>query len=209
MDELKKTKELVEKYLKKKYPNDEFLDVDLEFLAKYSVKKEGCESKILKDLGHKGRVRDYYDEHEAVEKAKDYIQKIYERFNTKRDSQKKKENPVDVFGDDFEAFFAWWCEKTPEDGIRKCCYCGVDEDTVRAAFAKDEKDECVISSKKRSFSGELQIERKKPNENYCADNCEFACVICNNAKSDMISEEDFKKYFVPGIKEYWKDIEKR
>lgn len=209
MDELKKTKELIEKYLKKKYPDAQFTDEDLEFLARYSVKKEGCESKILKELGHKGRVQDYYDGKEAVEQAKNCIQAIHERFSTKRNSQKEKEHPVDVFGDDFEAFFAWWCEKTPEGGIRKCCYCEVDEDTVRTAFAKDEKDKCVISSKKRSFSGELQIERKDPNGDYCHDNCEFACVICNNAKSDMISAEDFTKFFVPGIKEYWAHIEEK
>ena len=91
--------------------------------------------------------------------------------------------------------------------MRKCFYCEVDEKTSRKAFAKDEG---VISSKKDSFkSGELQIERKDPNRDYCADNCEFACVICNNAKSDMISEDDFKKFFVPGIKEYWKHIEEK
>lgn len=210
MDELKKTKELVKRYLKKtmkNYSDDKFSEEDLKFLARYSVKKEGCESEILKKLGHKGKAQDYYDGKEAVEQAKNCIQAIYKRFNTKRNSQKEKEHPVDVFGDDFEAFFAWWCDKTPEDGIRKCCYCEVDEDTVRAAFAKDEKDKCVISSKKRSFSGELQIERKNPNEDYSADNCEFACVICNNAKSDMISADNFTKFFVPGIKKYWKHIE--
>ena len=110
MDELKKTKELVEKYLKKKYPNDKFSEEDLEFLTRYSViKKETKEREILKDLGlisGKERVQDYYTNHRSVETAKDCIQVIYKRFNTKRDSQKKKENPVDVFGDDFEAFFA-------------------------------------------------------------------------------------------------------
>ena len=210
MDELK---ELVKQYLKrteKNYSDDQFSDADLEFLARYSVKKEGCESKILKDLGlicGKETVQSYYDAHEPVKEAKECIQNIHKRFNTKRDSQKKKEHPVDVFGDDFEAFFAWWCEKTPEGGKRQCCYCEVNEDTLRAAFDKNDKNEGVISSKKRSFSGELQIERKNPNENYCADNCEFACVICNNAKSDMISAKDFTKFFVPGIKEYWKHIE--
>ena len=210
MDELKKTKELVEKYLKKKYPDKKFSEPDLEFLARYSVKKEGCESEILKDLGlicGKDTVQSYYDAHETVKEAKECIQNIHKRFNTKRDSQKKKENPVDVFGDDFEAFFAWWCEKTPENGIRQCYYCGVHEDTSRKAFAEDKG---VISSKKDSFkSGELQIERKDPNGNYCADNCEFACVICNNAKSDMISAEDFTTYFVPGIKEYWAHIKEK
>ena len=53
----------------------------------------------------------------------------------------------------------------------------------------------------------MQIERKNPNGDYSADNCEFACVICNNAKSDMISETEFSDFFVPGIKEYWKHIE--
>lgn len=205
MDEIKKTKELVKRYLKKtmkNYSDDKFSEKALEFLARYSVKKEGCESEILKKLGHKGKVQDYYDGKEAVEQAKNCIQAIYKRFNTKRDSQKKKENPVDVFGDDFESFFAWWCDKTPEDGIRRCCYCEVDEKALKDAF-----DLKIISSKKQSFSGELQIERKNPNEDYSADNCEFACVICNNAKSDMISEGDFTTYFVPGIKKYWKHIE--
>ena len=207
MDELKKTKELVEKYLKKKYPDKKFLEEELEFLARFSVKKEPKESEILKGLGlisGKGTVQGYYADHESVKNAKDCIQAIYERFNTKRNSQKEKEHPVDVFGDDFEAFFAWWCEKTPEDGIRECCYCGVHEDTLRSAFNNK-----IIFSKKQSFSGELQIERKDPNGDYCADNCEFACVICNNAKSDMISAEDFTKFFVPGIKEYWSHIEEK
>ena len=208
MDELKKTKELVKRYLKKtmkNYSDDKFSEKNLEFLARFSVKKEPKESEILKELGlisGKGTVQGYYADHESVKNAKDCIQAIYERFNTKRNSQKKKENPVDVFGDDFEAFFAWWCEKTPEGGIRRCCYCEVDEKALKDAF-----DLKIISSKKRSFSGELQIERKNPDRDYCDDNCEFACVICNNAKSDMILADNFTKFFVPGIKEYWKHIE--
>lgn len=81
-----------------------------------------------------------------------------------------------------------------------------DEKTLRDAFAEDKG---VISSKKTSFSGELQIERKDSDGDYCDDNCEFACVICNNAKSDMISAEEFKAFFVPGIQEYWKYIKEK
>ena len=179
----------------------------MEFLARFSAEKEPKESEILKELGlisGKGTVQGYYADHESVKNAKDCIQAIYERFNTKRNSQKEKEHPVDVFGDDFEAFFAWWCDKTPEDGIRRCCYCEVDEKALKDAF-----DLKSISSKKRSFSGELQIERKGPNKDYIDDNCEFACVICNNAKSDMISAEDFTKFFVPGIKKYWEHIKEK
>ena len=197
MDELKKTKELVEKYLKKKYPDAQFSDADLEFLARYSVKKEPSVNTVLKSIGADIQTEQaYYAAHPAVKAAKDDLQYIYGRL-----SQKQKEYK-NAFNGNFEAFFAWWCEKTPENGIRHCCYCGIDENTLKNAFKKG-----VISSKKTSFSGELQIERMDPDGDYCDDNCEFACVICNNAKSDMISTEEFKEFFVPGIKEYWKHIE--
>ena len=197
MDELKKTKELVEKYLKKKYPDAQFKDEDLEFLARYSVKKEPSVNTVLKSIGADIQTEQaYYNAHPAVKAAKDDLQYIYGRL-----SQKQKEYK-NAFNGNFEAFLAWWCEKTPENGIRHCCYCGIDENTLKNAFEKE-----VISSKKTSFSGELQIERMDPDGDYCDDNCEFACVICNNAKSDMISVEDFKEFFVPGIKEYWKHIE--
>ena len=31
----------------------------------------------------------------------------------------------------------------------------------------------------------------------------------NDTKSDMISAEDFTKFFVPGIKEYWEHIKEK
>lgn len=199
MDEIKKTKELVEKYLKKKYPDAQFTDEDLKFLARYSVKKEPSPNTVLKSIGADIQTEQaYYAAHPAVKAAKDNLKYIYDRFKKKQDDYK------DAFNGSFEAFLAWWCEKTPEDGIRRCYYCEVDEKALKDAF-----DLKIISSKKRSFSGELQIERKNPNEDYSADNCDFACVICNNAKSDMISEGDFRDFFVPGIKEYWEHIKEK
>lgn len=202
MDKLKEnrkieTKELVRQYLKKKYHDDQFSDIDLDFLVRYSVKKEPSPNTVLKSIGADIQTEQaYYAAHPAVKAAKDDLKNIYDRFKKKQDDYK------DAFNGSFEAFLAWWCKKTPENGIRKCCYCEIDEDTLRAAFDKGK-----ITSKKPSFSGELQIERKNPNGDYCDDNCDFACVICNNAKSDMISADDFTKFFVPGIKEYWEHIE--
>ena len=199
MDELKKTKELVEKYLKKKYPDAQFSDTDLDFLVRYSVKKEPSANTVLKSIGADIQTEQaYYDAHPSVKIAKEDLQYIYGRFT------QKQKNYKNAFNGSFEAFLAWWCEKTPENGIRRCCYCGIDENTLKNAFEKG-----VISSKKTSFSGELQIERMDPDGDYCDDNCEFACVICNNAKSDMISTEEFKEFFVPGIKKYWEHIEKK
>ena len=194
---MKEIKKLVRKYLKGKYPHAQFSDIDLDFLVRYSVKKEPSPNTVLKSIGADIQTEQvYYAAHPAVKAAKDKFKYIYDRFKKKQDDYK------DAFNGSFEAFLAWWCEKTPEDGIRRCYYCEVDEKALKDAF-----DLKIISSKKRSFSGELQIERKNPNGNYCADNCDFACVICNNAKSDMISAENFTKFFVPGIKKYWAHIE--
>ena len=197
MDELKKTKELVRQYLEKKYPDAQFSDIDLDFLVRYSVRKEPSANTILKSIGADIQTEQaYYNAHPAVKAAKDDLQYIYGRFTQKQKDYKN------AFNGSFEVFLAWWCEKTPENGIRRCCYCGIDENTLKDTFENG-----LVISKKPSFSGELQIERKNPNGNYC--NCEFACVICNNAKSDMISAENFTKFFVPGIKEYWAYIEKK
>lgn len=199
MDELKKTKELVRQYLEKKYPDAQFSDIDLDFLVRYSVRKEPSANTILKSIGADIQTEQaYYNAHPAVKAAKDDLQYIYGRFTQKQKDYKN------AFNGSFEVFLAWWCKKTPENGIRRCCYCGIDENTLKDTFENG-----LVISKKPSFSGELQIERKNPNGNYCAGNCEFACVICNNAKSDMISAENFTKFFVPGIKEYWAYIEKK
>ena len=199
MDELKKTKELVRQYLEKKYPDAQFSDIDLDFLVRYSVRKEPSANTILKSIGADIQTEQaYYNAHPAVKAAKDDLQYIYGRFTQKQKDYKN------AFNGSFEVFLAWWCEKTPENGIRRCCYCGIDENTLKDTFENG-----LVISKKPSFSGELQIERKNPNGNYCVGNCEFACVICNNAKSDMISAENFTKFFVPGIKEYWAYIEKK
>lgn len=190
------TKGLIRQYLKRKYPHAQFSDIDLYFLVRYSVKKEPSANTILKSIGADVQTEQaYYAAHPAVKVAKDDLQYIYGRFSQKQKDYKN------AFNGSFETFLAWWCEKTPENGIRHCCYCGIDENTLKDAFKNG-----LVISKKRSFSGELQIERKDPNRDYCHDNCEFACVICNNAKSDMITEEKFKDFFVPGIKKYWEHI---
>lgn len=204
MDESKEnrkieTKELVRQYLKRKYPDAKFSDIDLDFLVRYSVKKEPSPNTVLKSIGADIQTEQaYYAAHPAVKAAKDDLKNIYDRFKKKQDDYKE------AFNGSFETFLAWWCEKTPENGIRHCCYCGIDENTLKDVFKNG-----IVISKKPSFSGELQIERKDPDGDYCHDNCEFACVICNNAKSDMISAEEFKEFFVPGIKEYWEHIKEK
>lgn len=68
----------------------------------------------------------------------------------------------------------------------------------QAAFEKG-----LVQSKK--FTGTLHIDKKDPDKGYNRYNCEFACALCNNAKSDIFTEKDFEKFIAPAIKKYWND----
>lgn len=48
----------------------------------------------------------------------------------------------------------------------------------------------------------MEVERDDPNGPYSVSNCLSACHLCNNAKSDMIEGEDFKKYFKDAFSNY-------
>lgn len=105
-------------------------------------------------------------------------------------------------GFEFKEFYKWYKKQE-----KSCYYCGTTEKVLKELFPKQDKDKQQITdktqsakthkieSKKKSFTGTLHIDKKDPNKGYNADNCVFACALCNNAKSDMINAENFKTYF--------------
>ena len=65
----------------------------------------------------------------------------------------------------------------------------------------------------RSFYGEkrgkkLEVERKDNEKGYNEENCVLSCSICNNAKSDKFTYEEFKKVG-DVIKEIWQQRKKK
>ena len=98
-----------------------------------------------------------------------------------------------------ERFITWYVENYYEKEEKTtCCYCGVTEQNC-ADFFKSHR------TKRDSRGLHLEIERKDSQSNlYEKENCALACYICNNAKSDFISEADFREYVVPGIQKFWK-----
>lgn len=187
--------ELIKTILRIEFPEKDFSDKEIEFLERYKIRNE-TEASILKSNDFLGRnftkVKDYYKNKEHVGEARELLQKRRNIFHAR-----KKKDPK-AFGD-FADFLEWWYSKVDENGVRKCCYCGIDEITCKKAF-----DKGILSSEK--FTGTLHIERKNPPKGYNKDNCEFACALCNNAKSDMITEEDFKKFFENPMQKYWEHI---
>lgn len=194
-----KSEELLEQYLTKKYPQlaVNLSNEDKAFLSRYAIDRQQSNSvAMLKELGLGKSYDKYFRENECARIVKDDIQNIYQRFAVKQNG--KNDAP---FSNDFSLFMEWWLSEMDNSGKCHCCYCGIDDETLRIAF-----DSGVVHSKKPSFSGNLQIERMDPNGGYCPENCKFACVICNNAKSDMISRKDFEKYIAPSITKFWEHI---
>jgi len=117
----------------------------------------------------------------------DYYQSLRNRFN--EDRQKGFDN--------FSNFIAWYLDRD-----FKCCYCGVKETDLIKYF----NDELFLKYNIGRQRGRcLEIEVVKNYNNYSPDNCELACYICNNAKSDFLSAKSFKP-IAEGISKFWNGI---
>ncbi|WP_067175257.1 hypothetical protein [Sulfurospirillum sp. UCH001] len=80
---------------------------------------------------------------------------------------------------------------------QKCAYCGITLEQLNKLRA----DTKIYSKSGRGFS--LEIDRKKPNQEYTEENCCMICYWCNNAKTDEFSPKEFKE-IARGINATWK-----
>lgn len=67
----------------------------------------------------------------------------------------------------------------------KCHYCGITPDQIQLLIKKKRL------YKKRSRGFQLEIDRKKPNEEYTPENSVLCCYWCNNAKTDEFCDQEF------------------
>jgi len=95
------------------------------------------------------------------------------------------------------AFYEWY-EQQP----KRCTYCGIEEEKLQKIF----NVENGILHTKRNRGRVLELERKNAKNNeYSPENCAMSCYLCNNHKSDLISEKDHLKYFAKEIYKYLDD----
>ena len=91
-----------------------------------------------------------------------------------------------------------------ESQPKECYYCGTTQVQLNKLFKKNDTDESewdkTLYSKKTGFTAELQVEKLNPNKPYNESNCKLACAFCNNAKSDMVNADNFKKFAENHIK---------
>lgn len=82
---------------------------------------------------------------------------------------------------------------------KNCHYCGIKEGDFIPIWGK------FYISKRSNKQGRgrvLELERKDNEKGYSLQNCVLSCAICNNAKSNKFTCEEFKKVGKT-IKEIW------
>lgn len=107
--------------------------------------------------------------------------------------------------DDFSVFeklgrrhFFEWYDSQP----KACYYCGIEEEKLQKLFDFD----TGILKTKRGRGRNLELERKDVQNNaYTPENSVLACYLCNNHKSDLITESEHKKYFSKQIRAFLED----
>ena len=87
-----------------------------------------------------------------------------------------------------------------ERDSRKCHYCGIEEEKVLQVWGEFYKQD------KRGHR--LELDRKDNEGDYSIENCVLACAVCNCAKSNKLTHEEFLKVGAV-IKEIWQEREKR
>lgn len=94
----------------------------------------------------------------------------------------------------FDDFKLWY------DGQEKVCnYCGLTEEESQIIVTT------ILTSKRFPQNGKpgrgtargmhLEVDRKNPNEKYSITNCTLSCYFCNNDKSDVFAELEYKAFF--------------
>lgn len=131
-------------------------------------------------------------------KAKEHKSWGFVKTDDKFDVLIKKYNDGDFGFRTFKNFYKWY-----ESQPKECCYCGTNEKDLEKLFKvkNDESEQNKkLYSKKRGFTATLQIEKLNPNKPYNESNCALACAFCNNAKSDMVNDKNFREFAKAHIK---------
>ena len=77
---------------------------------------------------------------------------------------------------------------------KKCYYCGIKEEDFIRIWGK------FYGGKTRGQK--LEVDRSDNEKGYTLKNCVLSCSICNNAKSDKFTGEEFKEVG-KSIKQIW------
>lgn len=102
---------------------------------------------------------------------------------------------------DSESFCDWFSEQFAKQS-GKCFYCGSSQADISRLI-----DAGLLKSKRATRGRSLEVDRLDARGNaYAPDNCVLACYLCNNDKSDIVSSDDYVRFFAKAKGEYTKHL---
>lgn len=203
-------KELVKKYLILKYKE-----------------KLGLEKKYAQEYAKNHNLE--YNEKDTLENfifsindelAKNKAEILAESKNFENFRQAKRSGREEFFDEFIEIAYEWYCQKCNKFGAQiwqdgaysddlKCEYCVVTQKELRE-IVKNRGGKLTLGDGEKRESGSMEIERKKSENGYTQNAKDgdliFACPLCNNAKSNLISSDDWEKFFAKQMREYYDKI---
>lgn len=109
----------------------------------------------------------------------------------------KKHPPVRGEYWSYEEFKEWYLKQYSKEPI--CYYCGIPERYIKKIYWD------IKGTKRPPTRTRLELDRLDPFGNYNAQNVVLACFNCNNSKSDIFSDEEFKA-IGHEIRSFWEKI---
>ena len=203
-NELKKEFGTLDKWLAHKVFDDKTKTAEVEKLKeKFEVAKN-----IWKAQKHRTGFANAEKFEQWVEKVITHKEWGFVKADDKFDGLIAKYERGDFGFRSFKNFYEWY-ESMPKE----CCYCGTSEGDLKKLFKEindeSERKEKPLYSKKCGFTSALQVEKLNPNKPYNESNCKLVCAFCNNAKSDMVNNKNFEKYFAKAIKDFLQDMREK
>lgn len=142
----------------------------------------------------------YIDELQISVDKLNELRKIFKEYDElyRRYRQNNIER-TELFSD-YKQFLKWYNEQSD------CCnYCKITQSDL-FKIVSIRNGNLTINKKTKRSKGTLEIEKLDPSEGYSLENSVLSCPFCNNAKSNLILEDDWRKFFVPAIKNYYNSI---
>ena len=147
------------------------------------------------------KIDDFYKEELQIDSVKLNELRIYfQKYNVLYNKYRKNNIAREGLFSDYNKLLEWY-----NDQQESCNYCGISQSNL-TKIVESRKGNLTLNQKIKRSKGSLEIEKLNPLKGYTFDNSVLSCPLCNNAKSNLISEEDWRKYFAPAMKRYFNSI---
>ena len=147
------------------------------------------------------KIDDFYKEELQIDSVKLNELRIYfQKYNVLYNKYRKNNIAREGLFSDYNKLLEWY-----NDQQESCNYCGISQSNL-TKIVESRKGNLTLNQKTKRSKGSLEIEKLNPLKGYTFDNSVLSCPLCNNAKSNLISEEDWRKYFAPAMKRYFNSI---